>query len=83
MIFGAAEQFTLIPTTSLGEKKLAHASRSLFVLVSACIPVDNILRMTASSTRSVSGRWHLPSAGGSPRHGIDPAFPAWTPVPSC
>ena len=55
MIFGAPEQFTLMPTTSLGEKKLAQASRSLFVFVSDCIPVDSILRMTASSTRSVSG----------------------------
>src|SRR5579862_1981806 len=49
-MIGAPEQFTLIPTMSAGEKKLAHASRSAFAPVSDCIPLDSILSTVAWST---------------------------------
>src|SRR6266508_4379513 len=52
---GAPEQFTLIPTISVGEKNLRHASRAAVSPVSAAIPRRTISATVEVSTFSVCG----------------------------
>src|SRR5690349_24082709 len=54
MIPGEPEQFTLMPTTSSGEKKEAQASLGSLAPVSVHMPLESICPATARSTFSLS-----------------------------
>ena len=51
LISGAPEQFTLIPTVSLGEMKWDQASRSSVAPVNSRMPRESILFTALASTR--------------------------------